>query len=124
MTTKLKQLALPSKTIERLSWLYGSANLELINYGKKDDKWLEELAPGIPAIKGAVKLAVEKEMALTLTDFIDRRSCLLLFEHEHAQKPINEIPMIMTSLIGWDESGKESQILSNTQTARKVLVKQ
>src|SRR5699024_9549619 len=69
MTSKFKQLGLQSKTIERLAWLYGSANLELINYGKKDDKWLEERAPGIPAIKGEVKLAVEKEMALTLTDF-------------------------------------------------------
>src|SRR5690625_6436575 len=95
MTSKFKQLGLPSKTIERLAWLYGSANLELINYGKKDDKWLEELAPGIPAIKGEVKLAVEKEMALTLTDFIDRRSSLLLFENEHGQKAINEIAMIM-----------------------------
>src|SRR5699024_7967117 len=29
MTYKFKQLGLPSKTIERLAWLYGSANLEL-----------------------------------------------------------------------------------------------
>ncbi|HLR59887.1 MAG TPA: glycerol-3-phosphate dehydrogenase/oxidase [Pseudogracilibacillus sp.] len=124
MTSKFKQLGLTSKTIERLVWLYGSANLELINYGKKDVKWLEELAPGIPAIKGEVKLAVEKEMALTLTDFIDRRSSLLLFEDEHGQKAINEIAMIMSNLLGWDELEKESQIISHTKNARKVIVNQ
>src|SRR5699024_8730221 len=86
MTYKFIQLGLQSKTIERLAGLYVSANVEIIKYGKKDDKWLEELAPGIPAIKGEVKLAVEKEMALTLTDFIDRRSSLLLFEMNTVKK--------------------------------------
>src|SRR5699024_5753914 len=47
ITYKIKQLRLQSKTNERLAGLYGLANLELINYGKKYDIWLEELAPGI-----------------------------------------------------------------------------
>src|SRR5699024_11772497 len=94
------------------------------NEEKRVDKLIEQLSAGIPEIKGDIKLAVEKEIALTLTDFIDRRSSLLLFENEHGQKAINEIAMIMSNLLGWDELEKESQILSHTKNARKVLVKQ
>lgn len=122
MTSNLEEVGLSGETIERLVWLYGSANLEIINYGKVNNKWLEELAVGVPAIKGEVKLAVEKEMALTITDFMDRRSSLLIFEAEHGEKAINEVAKIMGELLGWSEAEKELQISAHHKSAEKVLI--
>src|SRR5699024_3347568 len=121
---KFKEFVLQLKTIEGLACLYGSANYELIICVIIVSILLEKIEPRLRTIKVDVNLAVEEEFVLTLTDFIDRRSSLLLFENEHGQIAINEIAMIMSNLLGWDELEKESQILSHTKNARKVLVKQ
>ncbi|HUF75046.1 MAG TPA: glycerol-3-phosphate dehydrogenase/oxidase, partial [Longimicrobiales bacterium] len=50
-------------TIRRLLWLYGRQLDDLITLAEQDPCWLEPLGAGVPAVRGEVKLAVEREMA-------------------------------------------------------------
>lgn len=110
MEGKLKTYDIDEDTRERLTWLYGSAIHDLIRYGEEDAVWLESLAKGVPAIKGEVKLAVEKEMALSLVDFMDRRAALLLFGTDEYFEAAQTTAEIMAQLLEWDDVEKNRQL--------------
>jgi glycerol-3-phosphate dehydrogenase len=99
---RLAQAGAPSAALARLGFLYGTQLDVLLAFGKEDPRWLEELGPGVPALRGEVRLAVEQEMALTLCDFMDRRSSLLLFSAGHGVAGAAEAAAIMAHLLAWD----------------------
>jgi glycerol-3-phosphate dehydrogenase len=100
---------LPTPVAERLTWLYGAQLDDLIALGGADPAWLEPLAPGVPALRGEVRLAVEREMAATLPDFLDRRAALLLFSPDHGVAAADEASRIMAALLGWSEGERLRQ---------------
>lgn len=106
MSKKLIANGLTDAIAERLTWLYGTNVNDLLQYGEEDPTWLEQLAPGIPAVKGEVRLAVEEEMAHTLTDFMDRRSSLLIFSENRGFAAIDTVSDIMGDLLGWSDGNK------------------
>lgn len=92
---------------ERLWWLYGSRVNDLL---AMDVEWLKPLSPGSDALRAEIRLAVEQEMALTLTDALDRRSALLLFSRRHGLDEAEPASQIMAGLLGWDETERERQV--------------
>jgi glycerol-3-phosphate dehydrogenase len=95
--------------VERLTWLYGAQLDDLMALGDSDPAWLEPLAPGVPALRGEVRLAVEREMAATLSDFLDRRAALLLFSPDHGLSAAEEASRIMAALLDWSEAERLQQ---------------
>lgn len=92
---------------ERIAWLYGARTRNLQAMGAE---WLAPLAPGVPVLRGEVRLAVEQEMALTLTDFLDRRSSLLLFSPDHGLAAAEAAAGLMGDLLGWTASEQARQL--------------
>jgi glycerol-3-phosphate dehydrogenase len=88
--------------VERLCWLYGNQLDHLLAYAAGDPSWLEPLDPDVPALRGEVRLAVEREMALTLVDFMDRRAALLLFSPNFGLAGAAAAADIMAEALGWD----------------------
>ncbi len=88
--------------VERLCWLYGNQLDNLLAFGADDPSWLEPLHPEVPALRGEVRLAVEREMALTLIDFMDRRAALLLFSPDFGLAGAGAAADIMAEALGWD----------------------
>lgn len=103
------------RTAERLAWLYGTAVDRLLRYGEEDPEWLLPLAPGTPALRGEVRLAVEQEMAQTLEDFMDRRAALLMFSDDQGQAAAPEAAQIMGDLLGWSDERRAAE-LANYRT--------
>jgi glycerol-3-phosphate dehydrogenase len=97
-------------TAERLCWLYGRQLDDLLALGATDPGWLEPLGAGLPAVRGEVRLAVEQEMAATLTDVMDRRGALLLFSPNFGLAGVEEAAAIMSSLLGWDDVRRAREI--------------
>ncbi len=106
----LVDLGVPLPTVERLRWLYGRQLDHLIALGAEDASWLELLHPDIPALRGEVYHAVEQEMALTLTDFMDRRAALLLFSENFGLAAAEAAADIMGDLLGWDGERRNREV--------------
>lgn len=118
----LATAGVPAKTVERLCWLYGRQLDALLALGHADVAWLAPLGPGVPAVRGEVKLAVESEMANTLVDFMDRRSALLLFSPDFGLAGADEAASIMGALLGWTESRRRSELSAFRQLAAEHRV--
>ncbi len=97
-------------TLERLRRLFGSQLTLIRRMGDEDSAWLRPLGDGVPALRAEVRLAVGSEMATTLSDFMDRRSALLLFAPEHGLKGANEASRIMATMLGWSEERRSSEL--------------
>ena len=96
--------------VERLCWLYGKQLDDLLALAADDPSWLEPLHPAVPALRGEVRLAVEREMALTLVDFMDRRAALLLFSPNFGLAGADAAADIMAEALGWDAARRTREL--------------
>ena len=103
--------------VERLCWLYGKQLDDLLALAATDPSWLEPLHPGVPALRGEVRLAVEHEMALTLVDFMDRRAALLLFSPNFGLAGAEAAADIMTEALGWDADRRAQELADYRELA-------
>jgi glycerol-3-phosphate dehydrogenase len=106
----LRGVGVPEPVIRRLDFLYGTELDLLLSYGREDARWLDPLAEGVPALRGEVRLAVERAMALTLADVMDRRLALLLFSKEGGRRGAPEAASIQRELLGWSGERVESEL--------------
>lgn len=98
------------ETVERLAWLYGRQLDKLLEYGVENAAWLAPLGEGVPAVRGEVRHAVEREMAATLIDVMDRRTALLLFSPDSGLAGADEAATIMGDLLGWDADRRAAEL--------------
>jgi glycerol-3-phosphate dehydrogenase len=119
---QLRAAGVPPAAIDRLCWLYGRQLDVLLSWGADDPSWLEPLGPGIPALRGEARLAVQREMALTLADFMDRRSALLLFSPNFGLAGVEEAASIMGDLLGWDSERRRREVASYQKLAAEHSV--
>lgn len=108
---RLRSMGVDDLVGARLAFLYGTQLDHLIALGERDRAWVEPLGQGVPALRGEARLAVEREMALTLLDFMERRSALLLFAPDSAISGATEAASIMGDLLGWDDERRASEVL-------------
>ena len=113
----LRAAGVDTATTARLCWLYGIQLDHLLALGSQDPSWLEPLGPGVPALRGEVKLAVETEMASTLADFMDRRAALLLFSPDFGRPGAAEAAAIMGDLLGWSEERRAEELAAYERLA-------
>jgi glycerol-3-phosphate dehydrogenase len=114
---RLAAAGVERRIVERLLWLYGRQLEELLALAEDDASWLEPLGRGVPAVRGEVKLAVEREMALTLADFMDRRAALLLFSPDFGLAGVDAAASVMASLLGWDDARRARETASYARLA-------
>ena len=105
-TADLRMRGVAPATAARLAWLYGRQLEELLALG---DGALEPLHPTVPAVRGEVRLAAEREMAGGLIDFMDRRSALLLFSRNQGEAGAAAAAEILGDVLGWsaERRGRE-----------------
>jgi glycerol-3-phosphate dehydrogenase len=109
---RLRKEGVAEATLARLGFLYGAQLDDLLAIARDDPAWLAPLGVGVPAVRGEVRLAVEREMAHTLVDFMDRRAALLLFAPDSGLTGAAEAAAIMGEMLGWSEARRESEVLA------------
>jgi len=96
--------------IDRLVHLFGS-NAERLTDGIAADPVLaERFAPHLPLTRAEVEYAVREEMALTLEDFMERRSRLLLWEPDNGLSVAEGVAQAMAGLLGWSASRAADEV--------------
>ena len=117
--SRLLQGGARPETADRLCWLYGRQLDDLLALAAEDPGWLEPLGPGVPAVRGEVKLAAEREMAATLVDFMNRRAALLLFAPASGSAGAEAAAEILAHALGWDPARRQAEV-----SAYRALVRE
>ncbi|MGD0766407.1 MAG: glycerol-3-phosphate dehydrogenase/oxidase [Dehalococcoidia bacterium] len=96
---------LPPTVAERLLHTHGTEHVKVLAYALRDPRLLHPLADGCPVLRAEALYAVEEEMALTLEDFMARRTELMLFGAGNGLAAAGAAADLMGSALGW--SGRE-----------------
>ncbi len=90
----------PPDTAERLIAMHGSDALEVLAcaIGQTD---LAPLADRVPLTPAEIRHAVRKEMATTLTDVLERRAPIALFETDAARQVAPAVAEVMGRELAW-----------------------
>jgi glycerol-3-phosphate dehydrogenase len=110
---------LSSTSIEHLIHSYGRNHMEILALGLRDRKLLEELGPGCRVIKAQVIYGVEDEMALTLEDFMSRRTDLLHFNGGGGLEVV--AARLMGKTLGWSRARRQAEIRKYRQTVQEMF---
>jgi glycerol-3-phosphate dehydrogenase len=101
---------LPRRTAEHLIRSYGRTHMDVLALSRKDQSLLEPLGAGCPVIKAEVIYAVEEEMALTLEDFMSRRTDLMHFGADQGLSVAKRAAKFIGRLLGWNAGRRRGEI--------------
>jgi glycerol-3-phosphate dehydrogenase len=112
--------AAPADIVERLVTLYGS-EAEVILEGMAVDPTLaERCAPALAVTRGEVEYAIRNEMVMTLDDFLERRSRLMLYGLDNGQSAAAAIAQILGHALGWSDGEVADSVARYRAHVREV----
>jgi glycerol-3-phosphate dehydrogenase len=114
-----KRWGLSQTTVEHLINSYGRCHLEILALGLTDRSLLEPLGPECRVIKAQVLYAVEDEMALTLEDFMGRRTSLVYFNGD--SKLASAAAKLMGDQLGWSRTRRRAEIKRYRKTVEDMF---
>jgi glycerol-3-phosphate dehydrogenase len=95
---------LPKATCRYLADRYGSRAVDLVNLAVQHQELLQPLVPGRPEIMAQVDWAVQEELAMTVTDFMERRTQLFFRDRSQGLSALDVVADRMATLLGWSEA--------------------
>ena len=103
---------LPPTAASRLVRTYGSEHTKILAYGLRDKRLLEPLTSGSAVLRAEALYAAEEEMAVTLEDFLARRTDLMLFDPSGRQglRVAPLVARLMGSVLGWGWRARREQL--------------
>jgi len=110
---------LSATNVEHLIHSYGRNHMQILALGLQDPKLLKPLGPHCRVIKAQVIYGVEDEMALTLEDFMSRRTDLLHFNGEQTLEKV--VAKLMAKPLGWSRARRRAEIKRYRQTVKEMF---
>ena len=96
--------------LEHLVLTYGPASADVLAPVDRDPGLGTRVVPDLPYIRAEVPYAIQHEMAMTLTDWMIRRTHIM---HEDAEQGLgyaSEVAAMMALHLGWDAAETERQV--------------
>jgi len=97
--------------VAHLAGLYGSRFSSVLEYARSDARLAQAIFPGGPDILAQVKHAVDDEEAMTVSDFLLRRSAIGLGPSQGLDA-VDTVAREMASLLGWSSTERQNQVES------------
>jgi glycerol-3-phosphate dehydrogenase len=104
-----REQGLPIETVNYLAGIYGSRLPSVLDYINGDRHLAKPIKPDYPDIRAQIKHAVIEEEALTVNDFMLRRSTLGL-SHTQGQDAVESVVREMALWLGWSIQEQQKQI--------------
>ena len=108
---KLEEFGLDKNQVAHLVGIYGSRVDELIALIEADRKNSERICPNNPDIVAQIALAINQEFALTLSDFLLRRTSIA-FSECRGSDCAEKVAAIMARMLNWDDTRISHEISS------------
>lgn len=105
-----KQRGVPDATARHLVAKYGSESAAVLNLVDRDRALGAAILPGRPEIWAEVSHAVEREMALRLTDVLIRRLHLFYEAPGQAAAAAVSVSERLAALLGWDAARRAQEV--------------
>jgi glycerol-3-phosphate dehydrogenase len=110
---KMEQAAgengLPDKTVAHLNALYGSRLYQVLDLIKADARGSQRICSHTPDVIAQIWHAVKEESAITVSDFLLRRSAVGLVSCQGLDSVL-PVAQEMTRLLGWSAAEQQRQI--------------
>ena len=119
MMQSVRMKELPPATARHLVASYGTESAAILNLVAKNKVLGGPLVPGRPEIRAEVVYAVEREMALRLTDVLIRRLHLFYEDPQHGAGVAANVARKMTELLDWDSTREDDEIGDYLDEIRK-----
>jgi glycerol-3-phosphate dehydrogenase len=95
---------------QRLVRTYGTEHVRLLGVARRNATLLQPLAEGCPVLRVEAVYAAEQEMAVTLQDFMERRTELMLFDPQHGLDGAEQAADLMGDVLGWSRQERQRQL--------------
>jgi glycerol-3-phosphate dehydrogenase len=82
---------------------HGTDHVRVLAQARKDPELLDPVVPGSPVLLAEAAFAAEAEMAVSLEDFMRRRSDLMLFSSDAGRAASERIAAVLGRTLGWGE---------------------
>ncbi|MGH7643957.1 MAG: glycerol-3-phosphate dehydrogenase C-terminal domain-containing protein, partial [Gemmatimonadales bacterium] len=110
----------PEATAAHVVGTYGSEWAAVLNLADRDRRLAEPIVPGRPEIWAEVAHAVEREMALRLSDLLIRRIHVFYEDPGHGTAAALAVARRMGELLGWDEPRVEDEVGGYLDAVRRM----
>jgi len=112
---------IPEEAAQRLVTVYGTEHVRVLSHAVREPDLLERLGPGCPVLAVEVVHAARQEMAVTLEDFLRRRSDLMLFGEEGARALTDEAARLMARVLGWSRQETRRQVAAYREAVGRMM---
>jgi glycerol-3-phosphate dehydrogenase len=100
---------LPVITVKQLVSLYGSQLKKVLELVKLEPRLAAPVCPGRPDILAQIRWAVENEAAMTLSDFMLRRS-IMGYAADRGLPAVDNVCREMSAYLGWNAAARQKQL--------------
>ena len=98
-----------------LEWAYGADARLLSSRATGADA--RPILPGRPYVEAEIDYAVDREMAVRLSDFLSQRLRCLLIDDDQGMAAAERVASIMGCRLGWDEHQRQQQVATYRKRA-------
>ncbi|MEW6233485.1 MAG: glycerol-3-phosphate dehydrogenase [Chloroflexota bacterium] len=105
-----RELDLGEEVGEHLLSAYGANYGQVLKRLGQDRRLAEPLAPGLPYLKAELPHAVEHEMALSISDFLMRRTRIFLEDQDQGLGLAEEVAAAMGDYLNWTQEERARQL--------------
>ena len=99
--------------------MLGTGAVDVLGRVRRDLSLGEQLEENVPYIAAQVEYSVDEEMALTINDFMVRRSRIYYEAPDQGLEVLNKVAGIMAARLGWDKKEENRQMKEYRRTVEQ-----
>ena len=121
LTEEIAREGFGRETATHLVRAYGTESAAVLNLAQSDPDLARPIVAGHPAIRAQLVHAIRREMAITLTDLLVRRTHLFYEVLGHAVPEVPGVVDLAAQELGWDAGGKASELAAYLQEIQHAM---
>lgn len=90
--------------------MHGSETPAVIRLGQSNPQWARPVQDNLPTTWAQLIYAMRREMALTLSDLLVRRTHIFYEAPEHGIESVEEVADLAAQEMGWDENRRRAEL--------------